>query len=75
MHLVSFPDGLQFGKQKDKGSKNIPAGLKTLIIWGQTYVKWLTFSLFSPFVICDKVGCGDPWVKGFFHVGGIFDKV
>lgn len=56
MHLVSFPDGLQFGKQKDKGSKNIPAGLKTLIIWGQTYVKRLTFSLFSPFVICDKVG-------------------
>lgn len=73
--MVSFPGGLQFGKQKDKGSKNIPAGLKTLIIWGQTYAHWLTSSLFSPFVMCGNVGGGDPWVKGSFGVGGTVDKV
>ena len=71
---MSFPDGLQFGKQKNEGSENIPVGLKTLIIWGQTYAKWLTFSLFPPFVICDNVGCGDPWGKGPFHACRIFDK-
>lgn len=61
--------------KKDKGSKNIPAGLKTLIIWGQTDAHWWTFPLFSPFVMCDNVGCGDPRVKGSFGVGGTVDKV
>lgn len=71
---MPFPNGLQFSKQKE-GSKNIPVTLKTLIIWRQTYAKWLTFSVFSPFVLCDKVGCRDSWIKGSFHIGGIFDKI
>ena len=62
---MSLPGDLQFGKQKDEGSRNIPAGLKTLIIWRQTYPKWLTFSLFSPFGICDNAGCGNLWVKEY----------
>lgn len=62
---MSLPGALQFGKQKDEGSKDIPAGLKTLLIWRQTYTKWLTFSLFSPFGICDNAGLGNPWVKEY----------